>query len=76
MVVGVRVSRSRWPKCSTGRGCWVCGDAGLARRKKERDAQRIDERELDDPWYTMIVEDIDRTYIDDQFELWPEMDRK
>jgi hypothetical protein len=30
------MSRSRPPKCSCGRGCWVCGDAGAPAR--ERDA--------------------------------------
>jgi hypothetical protein len=29
------VSRSRRPKCTTGRGCWCCGDAGAVRRRRE-----------------------------------------
>lgn len=30
------MSRSRRPQCSTGRGCYCCGDAGANRRKRER----------------------------------------
>lgn len=29
------MSRSRRPKCGTGRGCWVCGDEGAVRRRRE-----------------------------------------
>lgn len=29
------MSRSRDPKCPSGRGCRVCGDAGAVRRKRE-----------------------------------------
>lgn len=34
------MSRSRPPKCGTGRGCWCCGDAGAIRRRRE--AQGLD----------------------------------
>jgi hypothetical protein len=40
------VSRSRWPKCSGGRGCWVCGDAGEVRRKREAESAHVEAVEL------------------------------
>jgi hypothetical protein len=42
------VSRSRPPKCSCGRGCWVCGDAGAVARERDEVACRVDEALLQD----------------------------
>lgn len=36
------MSRSRRPRCTTGRGCWCCGDAGKVRRRREAEAGRAD----------------------------------
>lgn len=70
------MSRSRPPKCPCGRGCGVCGNAGESRRKREDDAYRADTRELGDPLDAVLRQQVDEAYIDDEFNHWPEMDRK
>lgn len=49
------MSRSRHQK-SCGRGCGVCGDAGEARRARELDAHRADEREDPDPERSLLAD--------------------
>lgn len=40
------MSRSKQSKCPDGRGCWVCGNAGEARRLKEQSSQVADRFDL------------------------------
>ena len=36
------MSRSKRPQCSSGRGCGCCGNAGAARRRRERSWMKAD----------------------------------
>lgn len=35
----------------------------------------IEMRELGDPQWAVLMEDVDAAYADDDFNRWPEMDR-
>jgi hypothetical protein len=54
------MSRSRRARCSVGRGCPVCGDAGANRRKRERAWARADGFDIPN---TAEVKDYDGYYL-------------